>query len=69
VSGIRPVYSVRDLPGLYLSQTPTPHGTLLKTKAKPQFDRAVDRAVEAFFRVFLSPNHVVSAMPSPGQIV
>src|SRR5579864_7209446 len=31
---------------------PTPLDVLLITKAQPQFDRAVDRTVEAFFRVF-----------------
>ena len=35
-----------------LSHRPTPHKPLLKTIVKPQFDRAVDRAVEAFFLVF-----------------
>jgi len=34
------------------ARDPTPHRTLLQTKAKPQFDRAVDRTVEAFFIVF-----------------
>jgi len=44
---------------------PDPHPpirVLLKTNAKPQFDRAVDRAVEAFFRVFSTLNHVESAL-------
>jgi hypothetical protein len=31
---------------------PHPISVLLKTNTKPQFDRTVDRAVEAFFRVF-----------------
>jgi hypothetical protein len=31
------------------ARTPPPISVLLKTKAKPQFDRTVDRAVEAFF--------------------
>jgi hypothetical protein len=31
---------------------PPPIAPLLKTKIKPQFDRAVDRTVEAFFSVF-----------------
>ena len=35
---------------------PTPHSTLLKTKAKPQFERTVDRTVEGFFRVFQPSN-------------
>jgi hypothetical protein len=34
------------------ARDPTPHRALLQTKAKPQFDRAVDRTVEAFFIVF-----------------
>jgi hypothetical protein len=34
------------------ARDPTPHRALLKTKVKPQFDRAVDRTVEAFFYVF-----------------
>jgi hypothetical protein len=37
----------------------------LKTKTQPQFDRAVDRAVEAFFHVFSASNHVVSALSRP----
>jgi len=35
---------------------PTPLDALLKTKAQPQFDSPVDRAVEAFFCVFLRSN-------------
>jgi hypothetical protein len=31
---------------------------LLQTKGKVAFDRTVDRAVEAFFRVFPTSNHV-----------
>jgi hypothetical protein len=34
------------------ARDPTPLNVLLKTKAKPQFDRAVDRAVEALFCFF-----------------
>jgi hypothetical protein len=45
--------------------TPPPIGVLLKTQAKPQFDRAVDRAVEALFCVFSAPNHVESALSLP----
>jgi hypothetical protein len=35
---------------------PTPHKVLLKAKTEPQFDRAVDRTVEAIFYVFQQPN-------------
>jgi hypothetical protein len=35
-----------------LSHDPPPTDALLKTKAQPQFDSTVDRAVEAFFCVF-----------------
>jgi hypothetical protein len=38
------------------SQTPTPIALPLKTNAKPQFDRTVDRAVEVFFLVFQGSN-------------
>jgi hypothetical protein len=39
-----PVCSVRDLPGLYLFPIPHPGvSVLLKTNAKPQFDKAVIR--------------------------
>ena len=46
---------------------PPPIDVLLKTKAKPQFDRAVDRAVEALFRVFSGLNRIVSVLPLLGQ--
>jgi hypothetical protein len=36
--------------------TPPPIALLLKTKAQPQFNRAVDRTVEAFFCVFQRSN-------------
>jgi hypothetical protein len=39
------------------ARTPPPIALLLKTKAKPQFDRTVDQAVEALFGVFQPPNH------------
>ncbi len=42
------------------ARPPPPIGVLLKTNAKPQFDRAVDRAVEALFRVFSALNPVVT---------
>jgi hypothetical protein len=35
---------------------PPPIDVLLKTKAQPQFDSTVDRAVEAFFCVFQRSN-------------
>jgi len=35
---------------------PTPHKVLLKAKAQPQFDRTVDRTVEAIFYVFQQSN-------------
>jgi len=35
---------------------PTPLDVLLKTRAQPQFDRAVDRTVEAIFHVFQGSN-------------
>jgi hypothetical protein len=38
---------------------------VVKTMPQPQFDRAGDRAVEAFFRVFSSLNHVESALSRP----
>jgi hypothetical protein len=38
------------------SQRPTPHTTFVETKAEPKFNRAVDRAVEAFFPVFQRSN-------------
>jgi hypothetical protein len=34
------------------ARDPPPISALLKTKIKPQFDRAVDRAVEALFPIF-----------------
>jgi hypothetical protein len=34
------------------AKDPTPLDVLLKTKVKPQFDRAVDRTVEGLFSVF-----------------
>src|SRR5579864_234084 len=37
-------------------QTPPPLEVLIKTKGKVQFDRAVDRTVEAFFHVFQGSN-------------
>jgi hypothetical protein len=40
------------------AKTPPPIALLLKTKAKVQFDRTVDRAVEAFFPVFQGSNPV-----------
>jgi hypothetical protein len=58
------------LAALCLRPSARPHppiDVLLITKAKPQFDRAVDRAVEALFRVFRPSNHVVSALPPPGR--
>jgi len=45
-----------------LSQTPTPIDVLLKTKAKPQFERPVERLSTPLFRAFLASNHVVSAL-------
>jgi hypothetical protein len=36
VSDILPVYSVRDVPGLYPARTPPPISVLLKTKIKPR---------------------------------
>ncbi len=38
------------------ARDPTPHSTLLQTKAQPQFERTVDRAVEAFFCAFQRSN-------------
>jgi hypothetical protein len=38
------------------ASNPPPIDDLLKTKAQPQFDRAVDRTVEAIFQVFQQPN-------------
>jgi hypothetical protein len=40
------------------ARPPPPIALLLQTKIKVPFDRAVDRAVEALFRVFPMPNRV-----------
>lgn len=37
---------------------------LLQTKAQLQFERTVNRTVQAFFRVFLASNHVQFFPPS-----
>src|SRR6476660_8836772 len=50
------VPSARPHPGVAL---------LLKTNAKPQFDKTVTRQSTPLFRVFSILNHVVPALPQP----
>jgi hypothetical protein len=58
VSGIRPVYSVSHVPGLY-QRAPHPlKALLLQIKDKVQFDRAVTERSKLFFRVFRRSNQV-----------
>lgn len=56
---------------------PPPIGAVLKTNAKPQFDRTVDRAVEALFRLvclvesvsFWRSFHPCNPLPTHGSAV
>src|SRR5580765_5798727 len=52
VSGIRPVHSVKDLPGLYPPTPPPLIEVLLQTKAQVQFNRPVNRLSKPLFHVF-----------------
>jgi hypothetical protein len=56
VSDILPVYSVRDVPGLYPARLPPPIALLLKTKAQSRFDRPVKRLSKPLFLCFPRSN-------------